>query len=875
MKLPKAYEAANYESNIYALWEKSGVFTADPASAKEHFSISMPPPNETGTLHVGHALFLTLQDIMARHARQQGKDVLWLPGTDHAALPVNALMEKQLAEQGTNKHEIGREEFLRRTREFVGDSRNTITAQIRAIGSSCDWSRLRYTLDETLNRTVSEVFVKMYKDGLIYRGHRIVNWDPNLETTVSDDEVDHREEKATFYTLKYGPFRISTARPETKFGDKYVVMHPDDKRYARYKAGETFECEWINGKVTATIVKDEAVDPEFGTGVMTITPWHDRTDFEIAERHGLEREQIIDHKGKLLPIAGEFTGMDIAEARPKIVKKLEEKGLLVGVDENYTHNLALNSRGKGVIEPQIMLQWFVDVNRPTMEWKGQMRSLKEVMRAVVEDGDIDIIPKRFEKIYYHWIDNLRDWCVSRQIWWGHQIPVWYKETGDGAEGMGDTKEIYVGVQAPEGQGWQQDPDTLDTWFSSALWTWSTLIDPELAKDYSLSLDEILDKSIDYQTYHPTSVMETGWDILFFWVARMILATTYVTGQVPFKTVYLHGLVRTESGKKMSKSDPETIVDPMEVIPQYGTDALRLALVSGTGAGNDQRLGLSKIVANRNFCNKLWNIARYIEDVVGEGNREEAAPKSVADHWILNMLSISTDRIGQDLANFRFSEAYDTLYHFVWDDFADWYIEASKVKPNVPMLTYVLEQTLKIAHPFAPFVSEAIWSELGWHGDEMLISKPWPKINDFDKAEADRFEELKLIISEARWLKTLSGTRADTLYHQPDPDMTSNASLIAKLTGLKKVAELPTGYSGGLRLTSVNLDLRLDVDAAEAKDNLENKLEKAKAEESTLRARLENAEYIEKAPRELVGQTEKALAEAAEKSSQLEKILQNL
>ncbi|HEX5448193.1 MAG TPA: valine--tRNA ligase, partial [Candidatus Saccharimonadales bacterium] len=694
MGLSKTYQPSEYESDIYQLWEQSGVFTAHPDSPKEHFSISMPPPNETGTLHIGHALFITLQDILTRHARQTGKDALWLPGTDHAALATNAIIEKQLAEQGTDKHQVGRQEFLRRTKQFVGDSRNTINSQLRAMGASCDWSRARYTLDPMLNRCVNEVFVKMYNDGLIYRGHRIVNWDPSLETTVSDDEVEHKDQKGTFYTLKYGPFEIGTARPETKFGDKYVVMHPDDKRYQQYRHGQTFEADWINGKVTATVIKDPAVDPAFGTGVMTITPWHDHTDFEIAERHGLEKEQIIGFDGKLLPIAGEFAGQKIDEARPKIVEKLRAKGLLIKEDKKYRHAVATNSRGGGIIEPQVMLQWFVDVNRPAVQWKGQLRTLREVMRAVIEDGDIKIVPKRFEKVYYHWIDNLRDWCISRQIWWGHQVPVWYKD-----------KQIHVSTRPPEGQGWEQDPDTLDTWFSSALWTWSTLIDPDLAGDFSLSLEDLLRRSPDFKTYHPTSVMETGWDILFFWVARMILATTYATGQVPFKTVYLHGLVRTETGQKMSKSQPETIIDPLEVIPEYGTDALRLALVSGVGAGNDQRLGRSKIVDNRNFCNKLWNIARYIESA-GQGDAE-AAPKTPADHWILNKLSILTEAVSQDLVNFRFGESYQKLYHFVWDELADWYVEAGKSQPNPALMRYVLEATLTVAHPFAPFITETI------------------------------------------------------------------------------------------------------------------------------------------------------------------------
>ncbi len=841
--------------------------------------MAMPPPNETGTLHVGHALFLTLQDILARWQRQKGKDVLWLPGTDHAALATNAIIERRLAEQGTDKHAVGREEFIEQVKEFVGTSRDTINAQIRAMGASCDWSRGRYTLDDALNRCVNEVFVKMYNDGLIYRGHRIVNWDPNLETTVSDDEVVHREEKAKFYTLQYGPFKIGTARPETKFGDKYVVMHPGDKRYIQYKHGDTFEADWINGKVTATVIKDEAADPTFGTGVMTITPWHDRTDFEIAERHGLEKEQIIGFDGRLLPIAHEFAGQTIEEARPKIVAKLKTKGLLIK-EEEYIHNVAQNDRGKGVIEPQIKLQWFVDVNRPAVDWKGQRRSLREVMRAVIEDGDIKIVPKRFEKVYYHWIDNLRDWCISRQIWWGHQVPVWYKKTGKSGKGK---VESYVGVVPPEGQGpasakalagrWEQDPDTLDTWFSSALWTWSTLVDQDLAKDYSLSLEDLLAKSIDFKTYHPTDVMETGWDILFFWVARMILATTYATGQIPFKTVYLHGLVRTEAGKKMSKSDPDTIVDPMEVIPEFGTDALRLALVSGTSSGNDQRLGKSKIVANRNFANKLWNIARYIEDAgnnpataLGAG-RGEIVPRSPADHWILNKLSISAAAIDKALAGFRFSGAYELLYHFVWDDFADWYVEASKVEPNAGVLNHVLESTLKLAHPFAPFITETIWQNLG--EKSLLAAELWPEIIKADKAEARRFEELMKIISEARQIAANVGVNKPTLLYIDSELIEENKELVKYLGRLGGVEKIKSGQ--GIRLTGTKAAAWLDIDHRAAKsylDKLKDQVHDQEALIKLLEGRLANKAYVARAPKKLVEETKSQLE--AEKS-QLENL----
>jgi valyl-tRNA synthetase len=863
MKLPKAYEPGQYESDIYALWEKSGVFTADPHSHKEHFSISMPPPNETATLHVGSALFVTLQDIIARHARQQGKDVLWLPGTDHAAIATDNLVEKMLAEQGTSKHEIGRDEFIVRVKEFVGNNRDGILAQLRAMGASADWTRLRYTLDETLNRTVNEVFVKMYNDGLIYRGHRIVNWDPFLETNVSDDEVEHREEQGKFYTFKYGPFEIGTARPETKFGDKYVVMHPDDKRYAKYRDGDTFETEWINGKITATVIKDKAVDPNFGTGVMTITPWHDHADFEIAERHRLNKEQIIDFHGKLLPIAGEFAGLPIAEARPKVVEKLKAKGLLIKVNDNYIHNIAVNSRGKGIIEPQIRLQWFVDVNKQVVKWKGKQQSLKEVMQSVVHDGDIDIIPKRFEKVYFHWIDNLRDWCISRQIWWGHRIPVWYRTDTDGRE------ETYVGVQPPTDQSegwhdWEQDPDTLDTWFSSALWTWSTLIDPALATDYSLSLNDLLEKSIDFQTYHPTSIMETGWDLLFFWVARMILATTYTTGQVPFKKVYLHGLVRTEWGKKMSKSDPESIVDPLEVIHEYGTDALRLALIQGMSAGNDQRINRSKIITNRNFANKLWNIARYIEDIVDEEPGREARPARAADHWILSKLQHSQEEISGNLDGYRFSEAYDTLYHFIRDDLADWYIEASKAEPNKQLLAYLLEAVLTLAHPFAPFVTETIWQTLAWETDSVLAARPQQKVPDSDAKQATEFTEIQAIVTEARYITKALKVAGATLYYTDVPFLRDNAAIIKRLTRLQAVTEVRAG--AGLHLTGTKYTCWLDIDKSTAQAYLKE-LEGKRAEQANsikqLETRLANKDYVKHAPKEVVGQTKDQLQAAQE------------
>ncbi len=868
MQLPKVYEPEKYEKDIYDLWEKSGAFKAHPEKKAERFSISMPPPNETGTLSLGHAMY-TLQDIMARYQRLQGKDVLWLPGTDHAALPVNALIEKKLAESGTTKHDIGREEFLHRTKEFVSDSRDTMVNQMRAMGFSADWSRQRYTLDDALNRCVNETFTKMYKDELIYRGNRIVNWDPVLETTVSDDEVVRIEEKAKFYTFQYGPFKISTARPETKFGDKYVVMHPDDKRYAKYKQGDTFEAEWINGKVTATVIKDSAVDPKFGTGVMTITPWHDHTDFEIAERHELDKEQIIDFHGKLLPIAEEFAGMDISDARPKIVEKLKSKGLLVEIDDNYTHSIAVNDRGKGIIEPQIKLQWFVDVNKKVVDWKGKKRSLKQVMQAVIREGDVQILPSRFDKVYFNWVDNLRDWCISRQIWWGHRIPVWYR-----ANAKGET-ETFVGTQAPENDNkkghsnWEQDPDTLDTWFSSALWTWSTLIDQDLAKDYSLSLEDLLAKSVDFQTYHPTTVMESGWDIIFFWIARMILATTYITGQIPFETVYLHGMVRAEDGKKMSKSRPASIVNPLEIIEQYGTDALRMGLIMGVAPGQDMNWSRGRIEAGRNFSNKLWNIARFIEDKVGTEHAEklDPKPKTIADHWLLSNLQRTVKTVTDDLDNFRFSEAYDKIYHFVWDDFADWYIEASKTETNIGLLAHGLEVILKLAHPFAPFVTETIWQTLNWETNDaasvsLLITSNWPCVGDSDPELANEFEEIKVIVSEIRYICASTKTSKPRLIHNGDEFVVEHAMLIKKLSGVSEIAL--TSGNAGLRLTQTNHNCGLDLSETTIETftkRLFEDLNNTKTSIKNLQNRLNNKEYIDNAPVDLVSETKNQLSEA--------------
>jgi valyl-tRNA synthetase len=727
----KPYNPLETEDNLYQMWEESGYFNPDncikdgiTSDKAPSFSIVLPPPNVTGTLHMGHAAMLAVEDILVRHARMQGKRTLWIPGTDSAAVATSEKVEKEIyKKEGITRHDLGRDAFLERVQSFAEQSKTTIINQTKKMGSSLDWSRYAYTLDESRYHAVTEAFIRMYQDGLIYRGARIVNWDPKMQTTISDDEVDYIEQKDPFYYLQYGPFTIGTVRPETKFGDKYVVMHPDDERYKEYNHLQQIEVEWINGKITATIIKDTAVDPTVGTGVMTITPWHSAVDFEIAERHSLEKEQIIDERGLLLPIAGEFAGQHIKKARPLIIEKLKQKKLLVNVDENYIHNIAINSRGGGTIEPQIKSQWWIDVTKEftiphstiTGIASGTTTTLKELMIKSVENGDITIFPNRFNKTYFHWIHNLRDWCISRQIWYGHRIPAWFKD-GD----------IKVQKESP-GPGWEQDPDTLDTWFSSGLWTLSTLGWPN--------------DTLDRKNYHPTSVLETGYDILFFWVARMILMSTYLTGEIPFNTVYLHGLVRDEKGKKMSKS-LGNIIDPLDMIGKYGADATRLSLIIGAAPGNDMPLSESRIKGYKNFANKIWNISRFVLTHTTDIDYSlTPTPLSEQDQYILNNLQAKVREIDEEIEKYNLYLAGEKAYHYIWHEFADVVLEDSKPiltgtdtnarQSRQRVLIECLTTSLKLLHPFMPFVTEAIWQELPseMKDSSMLMVAPWPKINN--------------------------------------------------------------------------------------------------------------------------------------------------
>ncbi len=724
-RLLKPYNPTATEDRIYREWLAKRAF--EPHGEGEAFSMVMPPPNVTGVLHLGHAAMIAIEDIMVRYARMQGKRTLWLPGTDHAAIATQTKVEEMIYKaEGKTRHDLGREEFLKRVTTFATTSHDQIVEQLKKLGASTDWSREAYTLDETRCRAVREAFVRMYEAGLIYRGERIVNWDPRLQTTVSDDELEMKEVVEPFYYLKYGPFTIGTARPETKFGDKYVVMHPSDERYKKYPHGEKITLPWLNGEITATVIKDESIDMTFGTGVMTITPAHDATDAAIAARHGLESEQIIDLKGKLLPVAGEFAGLHIKKARGLIVEKLKSLGLVEKIEEKYVHNVPVNSRGGETTEPQILRQWFVDVNKPIPERNGA--SLKELMREAVTSGGIKIIPEQFEKIYFHWIDNLRDWCISRQIWYGHQLPVWYHDSkcvprpGYEQE-MDKCVELIVSNEKPVCKfcdaEYVQDPDTLDTWFSSGLWTFSTLGWPE--------------KTSDLKTFHPTTVLETGYDIIFFWVARMILMSRFLLNELPFRTVYLHGLVRDEKGQKMSKSKGN-IVDPLVMIEKYGADALRLSLIIGTSPGSDVRISEDKIRGYKNFGNKLWNIGRFILSAID--GEVPSRPESLSANTTarLEELEAVTKEITDDIDHYRFYLAGEKLYHYVWHTLADKIIEAAKAPLQVTsevretrfLLYTIFDRVLRLLHPFTPFITEELWSLWPKTERELLINTTWPK-----------------------------------------------------------------------------------------------------------------------------------------------------
>jgi len=682
MDLSSQYNPKEVEDRIYRLWEESGFFNPDKlpdAKKKKPFCIIMPPANANGDLHAGHALVLTIEDVITRYRRMRGFKTLWLPGLDHAGFETQVVYEKKLEKEGRSRFKMDPQELYSEIWDFTQNNKKNIETQTRKIGASCDWSREKFTLDKDIVETVYGTFEKLYRDGLVYRGSKIINWCSRHQTSLSDLETKDEEKTDKFYYLKYGPFVIATARPETKFGDKYVVMHPRDKRYKDYKDRQKIDLEWINGKITATVIKDKAIDMDFGTGVMTITPWHDPADFEIAERHNLQKEQIIDFTGKLLPIAGEFAGLKIAEARPKIIEKLKAKGLVEKIEENYKHTVKVCYKCGTLIEPQIKEQWFL-----------KMKPLAEPAIKAVETNKIKFIPQYYKKIILHWLKNILDWPLSRQIAWGIPIPVWYK--GD---------EIFVGRTPPEKEGWVKEKDTFDTWFSSGQWPFAVL----------------KSKKGDFEQFYPTDVMETAGEIIFFWVARMIMLGLYATKKIPFKNVYLHGLVLDAKGQKMSKSKGN-VINPLQITAEYGTDALRIALLAGNTPGTSLSLDTNKIKGYRNFTTKIWNASRFV--LMNLNDYKPAAKTKLAakDKKILADFKKKARQIAKLMDQYRFYSASEEAYGYFWHVFCDKIIEESKArldsKDRASAQTMLLETLLgclKILHPFMPFVTEEIYQML--------------------------------------------------------------------------------------------------------------------------------------------------------------------
>ncbi len=846
----KAYEPKGIEDAIYQSWLESGYFNPDnlPGERKEPFTIVLPPPNVTGTLHMGHATMLAIEDAMIRFARLQGKKALWLPGTDHAAIATQSKVEKIIKEkENKSRHDLGREAFLDRVRAFAQESHDTIVNQCKKMGSSLDWSREAYTLDDARNKAVNTAFKRMYDDGLIYRGNRVINWDPVGQTTIADDEIVYKEGEAMLYTFTYSkdfPIAISTTRPETKVGDTAVAVHPSDSRYTQY-IGKTFDMEFAGEKISVKVVADESVDPAFGTGALGVTPAHSPIDAEIAQRHGLEMKQVIDENARMMPNAGILAGMTTKEARTAAVEWIRSQGLLQK-EEKTMQNLSTAERTGGTIEPLPKLQWFVAVNKE-FERNGKKVTLKSLMQDAVREKDVEILPDRFERTYFHWIDNLRDWCISRQIWFGHRIPVWYRG-----------EELCVG-EAPEGEGWVQDEDTLDTWFSSGLWTFSTLGWPN-------------EQAEDLKLYHPTSVLETGYDILFFWVARMILMSTYLVGEVPFKTVYLHGLVRDEQGRKMSKS-LGNIIDPLTMIEKYGADATRLSLVLGSSPGNDMKLSEEKIAGFRNFTNKLWNISRFVLGGVAEIRHiESVTPKTLADRWILSRFISVVEKVTKMGESHELSLAGEILRDFTWGEFADWYLEVAKAEgEKEEILLFILERILIMWHPFMPFVTEEIYKQ--WNGDLIMVAQ-WPDVSAMkllkDEEAEKKFVEVQEVITAIRNIraqykvdqKTVMTAYVASLYEDQLRDAIPAIEKMARVT----IAFSEEVSSEGMAKAVVGemtiaIPLAGMIDFAKERERLEKEIASGEKFVASLRAKLENAEFTARAPEAVITQEKQKLTDA--------------
>jgi valyl-tRNA synthetase len=833
MNLAKTYDPNQYEPTIYAMWETAGVFA--PTGRGEPYSIVMPPPNANGNLHLGHGLMGAVEDILIRYHRMKGKDVAYIPGADHAGFETWVVYEKELAKKGQSRFDFTREQLYSQVWNFVEQQRGNMELQLRALGVSADWSNLVFTLDEKVIKTVYGTFKRLWDDKLIYRGERIVNYCTVHQTSFADIEVEHKNEKSKLWSIAYptldkiGEVIVATTRPETMFGDTAIAVHPDDERYKKL-IGTRVLLPLTDREIP--IIADEYVDPAYGTGAVKITPAHDPNDFEVGERHNLERLQVIGFDGKMINTPAQFLGLDTETARARTLGALKAAELLRG-EENIEHAVGHCYKCGSVIQPLIKDQWFLRV-----------KPLVERAKQAIESGDITFSPVTRGHALSQYYDKLRDWNLSRQIPWGIPIPA-FQNVNDPDDWIFDDRVDEVTIVV-NGTTYRREEDTFDTWFSSGQW-------PFITTDY-------LEKG-DLSRFYPNSVMETGHDILYAWVAKMIMLGLYATDKVPFKHVYLHGMVLDEKGQKMSKSKGN-VINPMELIADYGSDALRLGITAARSAGQNQAFAVNKVVAGRNFCNKLWNIARFIESKLGEGYRPHAPePTSLIDHWIIRELNAATHDIEQQLENYRFAEAGESIYHAIWDNVADWFIEASKTQDNPDMLAYVLDTSLKLAHPFAPFVTEAIWQSLGWH-DDLLITAAWPTATSFDEIAAAEFEQLQTLVVEARYvIAELPGNERYTMLYQTDTLIAENAELIKHLIRLKDITA--TDQARGLRLASSNREAWLDVPEEtlyEHQTNLEVRLSETKAFTKTLENRLSNATYTEKAPAHLVEESRKQLAE---------------
>jgi len=713
-ELDKAYNPGENEDKIYKKWEESGYFNPDNLNLTERaksYTIVLPPPNITDKLHMGHAATVAIEDLLIRYHRLLGDRTLWLPGTDHAAIATQNVVEKRLLrEQGKTRHDFGKEKFLEEVWNFLKTTQGTILHQTKKLGASMDWSRLAFTLDEERQLAVRTMFADMYKEGVIYRGERIVNWCPRCHSTLADDEVEYKEQLAKIYTFKYDkdfPILISTTRPETKLGDTAIAVNPKDERYKEY-VGKEYKANFCGQILNIKIIADRNVESDFGTGALGVTPAHSMIDWQMAQANNLPLIKVIDEDGKIYQGFGKFSGLSALEARLAIVENLKNNDLLEK-EEDLNNNLSVCYRCGTAIEPISSKQWFVSVDKKIGRLGG--KSLKEKSIEAAESGEIKFIPDRFNKRYLDWMNNLHDWCISRQIWFGHQIPVWHKE-----------KEVYVGVNAPTGNDWIQDPDTLDTWFSSGMWTFSTLGWPNNYKDGK--------KINDLLKFHPTQVLETGYEIITLWVSRMIMMSFFALGEIPFEKVYLHGMIQDKNGKKMSKSKGNG-VDPLDIIEKFGADATRLALLMGSTPGNDSRYSEDKVEAKRNFINKLWNISRFIltsceEKYYPTSLDKTPEAKTLADKWILGELLQLTKSVSGRLDNFEFSLAAEELNDFTWNKLADWYLEIAKIEKNKEeILIYLLKNILILWHPFIPFSTETIW---GSFNNDLLMVAKWPQVD---------------------------------------------------------------------------------------------------------------------------------------------------